>query len=67
LKLLHSIIIAEKGFGYDQHRDAHYSHHSWFRIVIFACLKGFLRQAFFYLAKANLSGQLLPEKISEGE
>jgi len=38
-----------------------------FEIVIFACLKGFLEAGVFYLAKANLSGQIYPEKISEGE
>jgi hypothetical protein len=38
-----------------------------FEIVIFACLKGLPQAGVFYLAKANLSVQLLPEKISEGE
>jgi hypothetical protein len=36
-------------------------------IVIFACLIGFPEAGVFYLAKANLSGQFYPEKISEGE
>jgi hypothetical protein len=38
-----------------------------FEIVVFACLKGFPEAGAFYLVKANLSGQLYPEKISEGE
>jgi len=38
-----------------------------FEIVIFACLKGFPEAGVFYLAKANLSGQFLSEKILEGE
>ncbi len=38
-----------------------------FEIVIFACLKGFPEAGVFYLVKANLSVQLLPEKTSEGE
>jgi hypothetical protein len=38
-----------------------------FKIVMFACLKGFPKASAFYLLKANLSGQPLPEKISEGE
>jgi hypothetical protein len=38
-----------------------------FEIVIFACLKGFPEAGVFYLAKVNLSGQFLSEKILEGE
>jgi hypothetical protein len=38
-----------------------------FEIVIFACLEGSSKAGVFYLAKANLSGSFLPEKISEGE
>jgi energy-converting hydrogenase Eha subunit B len=39
----------------------------WLEIVIFACLTGLPAAGVFYLAKANLSGQFYPEKISEGE
>ena len=38
-----------------------------FEIVIFACLIGFPEAGVFYLAKVNLSGQFLSEKILEGE
>ena len=38
-----------------------------FKIIMFACLKGFPEASAFYLVKANLSRQFLSEKILEGE